>query len=682
MRDLLAADKPFSVLAWDGEKQVRAGASAPFKKPGKHHCYRLTMADGQWIEVADYHRILTDCGWTSVASLLPLFSLSLPRSIEECGRLVRGEDAAGWSEIPLDYRDGCSLDYRQCGEQPLSGSDTGQSCFPSQADALRHSLPLWRVGAHQPEHTNTGLIDICHPSSLDVHLGRAARSSGCLDPNAYTHVQLRSGSRQAFRQPSAELTFQPQSLIGFEASEHLKRQLSPLPVTPIAGNHIVSCEYISSLDVYDFEVFGWHNYTAGGLVHHNTFSGAAEMAAHLTGNYPGWWEGRTWDRAVRAWAGGKDSTSVRDSVARLLVGPSTARGTGMIPKAMIVDISPARGVPDGVDTVAVRHASGEVSELTFKSYDQGRERWQAASLDVVWLDEEPDEEIYTEALSRTNATGGMVYITFTPLLGMSNVVRRFLLEPSADRSDTNMTIHDAEHISAEQRQKIIDSYPAHEREARTMGVPILGSGRIFPVSESLIAIDAFPIPDHWPQIGGLDFGWDHPTAAVKIAWDRDANAVYVTHAYRRSEAVPAIHAAALKAWGAELPWAWPHDGLQHDKGSGEQLAQLYRQNGLKLMLERSQYEGERGNGVEAGLMDMLERMETARWFVFRHLNDWWEEFRLYHRKDGRVVKEHDDLMAASRYALMSLRFAKTIGKKPATPAKPKTFAPSSTGWMR
>jgi hypothetical protein len=68
--------------------------------------------------------------------------------------------------------------------------------------------------------------------------------------------------------------------------------------------------------------------------------------------------------------------------------------------------------------------------------------------------------------------------------------------------------------------------------------------------------------------------------------------------------------------------------------------------------------------------------------VFRHLHDWWEEFRLYHRKDGRVVKEHDDLMAASRYALMSLRFAKTIGKKPATPAKPKTFAPSSTGWMR
>ena len=63
--------------------------------------------------------------------------------------------------------------------------------------------------------------------------------------------------------------------------------------------------------------------------------------------------------------------------------------------------------------------------------------------------------------------------------------------------------------------------------------------------------------------------------------------------------------------------------------------------------------------VEAGLMDMLDRMNTGRFKVFKHLNDWWEEFRLYHRKDGKVVKEGDDLLAASRYAIMMLRFART-----------------------
>ena len=112
-----------------------------------------------------------------------------------------------------------------------------------------------------------------------------------------------------------------------------------------------------------------------------------------------------------------------------------------------------------------------------------------------------------------------------------------------------------------------------------------------------------------------------------------------------------------------MPWAWPHDGLQHDKTSGDQLAAQYRQNGLRLLKDRAQYDGDRGSGVEAGLMDMLERMETARWFVFRHLSDWWEEFRLYHRKDGQVVKEHDDLMAASRYGLMSLRFARVAAPR-------------------
>jgi hypothetical protein len=75
------------------------------------------------------------------------------------------------------------------------------------------------------------------------------------------------------------------------------------------------------------------------------------------------------------------------------------------------------------------------------------------------------------------------------------------------------------------------SYPPHEREARLNGVPALGSGRIFPVSEESIAIDAVAIARHWPQIGGLDFGWDHPTAAAKLAWDRDSDVVYVTATY-------------------------------------------------------------------------------------------------------------------------------------------------------
>lgn len=400
-----------------------------------------------------------------------------------------------------------------------------------------------------------------------------------------------------------------------------------------------------------------------------TFSGAAEVAYHLTGRYPDWWEGRRWDRPVRVWAGSKTGEVTRDGVQRLLVGePKDEQqwGTGFIPGDDLLDHARRQGIADALDSVVVKHVSGGNSTLGFKSYDQGREKWQGETLDLVWFDEEPPEDIYSEGLTRTNATGGGSFMTFTPLLGMSGVVRRFLMEHSPDRLDVNMTIEEAEHISAERRAQIIASYPEHEREARANGTPILGSGRIFPVAEDVIACDPIAIPPHWPQIGGMDFGYDHPFAATCIAWDRDSDTIYVTKAYRKRESTPVIHAAALKPWGVNasrgsdqwLPWAWPHDGLQHDKGSGEQLMRQYEAQGLNMLDERATFE-DGGNGVEAGIMDMLDRMQTGRFKVFRHLNEWFEEFRLYHRKDGKIVKEMDDLISSTRYALMMLRHAET-----------------------
>jgi hypothetical protein len=226
---------------------------------------------------------------------------------------------------------------------------------------------------------------------------------------------------------------------------------------------------------------------------------------------------------------------------------------------------------------------------------------------------------------------------------------------------TLMTIHDAEHYTPEQREEIIAGYPEHEREARAYGIPILGSGRVFAVAESEIKTDPVPIPSHWARINGLDFGWDHPFGAVSLAWDRDADIIYVVATYRNRESTPLIHSGAVKPWGAWIPCAWPHDGLQHDKGSGQQLAAQYKEHGLNMLDEHATHP-EGGYGVEAGIMEMLERMQTGRFKVFSNLNDWWEEFRLYHRKDGIIVKLRDDLMSATRIGVMMLREAKTKPK--------------------
>src|SRR3569623_2089680 len=170
------------------------------------------------------------------------------------------------------------------------------------------------------------------------------------------------------------------------------------------------------------------------------------------------------------------------------------------------------------------------------------------------------------------------------------------------RHVTRMTIDAAEHYTPAQRAAIIASYPSHERKARAQGIPVLGSGRVFPIDEDELKIEAFVVPSHWPMIGGLDFGWDHPTGAVKLAWDRDADCLYVVASYGRREQTPIIHAAALKPWGADMPWAWPHDGLQHDKGSGEQLAAQYEAQGLKMLPERATFD-DGTTGVEAGIAE-------------------------------------------------------------------------------
>lgn len=160
-----------------------------------------------------------------------------------------------------------------------------------------------------------------------------------------------------------------------------------------------------------------------------TECGAFEMAAHLTGRYPSWWVGKRFNQPVRAWAAGVTGESTRDVVQAKLIGPPQAEeqwGTGTIPRDCLGEITAGRGVGNAIDLVAIKHASGGWSQLGFKSYEKGREKWQGTALEVLWCDEEAPIDIYTEGLTRTNETGGIVYLTCTPLLGMTEVIGRFL----------------------------------------------------------------------------------------------------------------------------------------------------------------------------------------------------------------------------------------------------------------
>lgn len=399
-----------------------------------------------------------------------------------------------------------------------------------------------------------------------------------------------------------------------------------------------------------------------------TEAGAVEVAYHLTGEYPDDWLGHRFTHPIRAWAGGESSILVRDVQQKKLCGPPGVDadfGSGYIPRDRFVDKpSLARGVTDAYDTIQVEHRTNGVvdgtSTLTFKSYEQGRQKWQGEPVDLIWMDEEPDEEIYNEAITRTNATGGIILVTFTPLKGMSTVVMRFLQEASDDRVTITMTIDDVGHISPEQKAKIIASYPAHERDARTRGIPMLGSGRIFPIAQDAITEPTLEyVPTHWTKLWSIDFGIDHPFAAVLQAWDKDADIIHILHAFKVRNQTPIQHAAAMKPIGGGVPVAWPHDGNTRDAGDLKPLADQYKAAGLKMLPTHATFP-DGSISTEAGIMEMQERFETGRIKVAAHLTEFLQEFGLYHRKNGLIVKLNDDIMSATRIGVMARRFGRTV----------------------
>lgn len=408
-------------------------------------------------------------------------------------------------------------------------------------------------------------------------------------------------------------------------------------------------------------------------------AGGYEMALHLTGDYPAWWNGRRFDKPIKARASGDTSKTVRDILQEKMMGPITDIGTGLIPKDSIVSTTAKQGVSNAFDSVFVKHKSGGVSKLQFKSYDQGRESFQGEEIDVDWMDEEPPVDIYVECLLRTMTNNGLVMLTFTPLRGMSETVMAFLpggkIQEKSEGSKfvVTATWDDVPHLSAQVKEELWNSIPPFQRDARSKGVPQLGAGAIYPVPESDFLVDDFPIPDHWPRVYGMDVGWNK-TAAIWGAWNRDTDTLYLFSEHYRGQAEPSLHAESIKSRGLWIPGVIDPASRGRSQKDGLQLLQTYKDLGLDVEVAF--------NGVESGIYEVWQRLSTGRLKVFKSMSNWLYEFRLYRRDEkGRIVKENDHAMDASRYLIMSgLERAKV---KPVDKKKQTQFysGGNSNGWM-
>lgn len=395
-----------------------------------------------------------------------------------------------------------------------------------------------------------------------------------------------------------------------------------------------------------------------------TYSAAFEVACHATGMYPDWWEGARFDYAPKIWCLGVTGEQMRDVIQKELFGDLLAgeMSGAMIPKHVVQGVTPTVGVPRLAKDVRITHPKGQ-SVVSFKSYSQGQHVLMGSTVDFAWVDEEPqDITIYPQLLTRTATgnknKGGYVLMTFTPENGMTELVTQFMEDIKPGQWLGNVTWDDAPHLDNDTKAQLLDAMPEYQREMRSKGIPVLGEGMVFPISEDAIRIDPFAIPAHWTRLAAMDFGIDHPTAAIWAAYDSESDVIYITDEYAVSGEVPAIHAAAIKA-RLEIPVVYPADGDQTEKGSGKTLAEMYRSHGLDLIGPFTNPDGTRF--VEPGLMIMLERMRTGRLKIFGTCGQWFSEFRRYHRKNGKIVKQFDDVIDASRYCVLSIE---RFGEKP------------------
>lgn len=399
-----------------------------------------------------------------------------------------------------------------------------------------------------------------------------------------------------------------------------------------------------------------------------TYCAGMEVAMHLTGEYPDWWDGRRFDEPTRFWVAGETGAATKKNPQRILFGDPFPEmlGTGTIPKDRIIGKpSMGHGVADSIDTAIIKHVTGGLSTVQMMSYEMGRSKWQGDTLHGIWNDEEPPMDVYSEGLTRLSVLRGIDMNTFTPMQGMTEVVDRFMKQQNEDRVYVNMTLEDAEHFTPEQKATMIAGWPEYEQEARSKGAPMLGSGRIFKMLESGFTVTPFHIPATWWLWWGIDPGVGHPFGAVLMAWNKDTDVMYVVHVVKMKGALPLAHAEAMKpvlnGYGAKAPVAWPQDTYQRKEFDGKlvPLAAIYKKHGLNMYRKHATFE-DGSNSTEAGIIQMNERLQSNRLKVFAPCVEWFEEYRLYHRKDGEIVKQNDDLMSATRVAIMAKRIGKAV----------------------
>lgn len=442
-----------------------------------------------------------------------------------------------------------------------------------------------------------------------------------------------------------------------------------------------------------------------------TEDAACECTYHLTGIYPPWWEGRRFDTPVDIWTAGDTATTTRDIQQLSLYGqlPASPK-TGFIPAHLIKHVSPKHSVPNAVEMITVKHITGGDSTIQFKSYDQRREAFQGTAKHIVWLDEEPPEDIYTECLMRTLTVEGLLMLTFTPVEGLTPFVQSWLetgamFDMSEDGASTKLAVAESMVFTPPSDLEEDVDHDAIKRANIGKKASIVLAGEKASV-ESVGA--AIPVEARQRLITMIS--WDEVPHLSDAAKQQMITSIPAYQRAARTRGIPNLGSGVIypinedeikvkpfripshwkRGYGMDVGWNWTvavhgaHDPetdimylyYEHYRSHAEPPVHAM---GIKAMGEwipgmidpaangRSQVDGKQliqlyidlglkldlaPNAVEAGVGDVWTRLTSSRLRVFSSMRHWFTEYRMYRRDPkGRVVKKNDHLMDATRYLI-------------------------------
>ena len=322
--------------------------------------------------------------------------------------------------------------------------------------------------------------------------------------------------------------------------------------------------------------------------------------------------------------------------------------------------SPENGV---IDFIRVRNSFGGISVIGFKSCDQGREKFQGASLDFVWFDEEPPKEIYEECRMRVVDRRGELFGTMTPLKGLTFVYEEIFLNRHNDPEVWYefMEWGDNPYLPAEEIELLESCMDEGQLESRRYGKFAASAGLVYPeFDERVHVIEPFPVPKEWQDNISIDPGLNNPLAALWFAVDYDDN-VYVVYEHFAAGKDIDYHAAAIGAACASLGWHTDPKGRicalidsaakQHTLSGVKSVCELFYERDI---LVNADVDKDLFSGIARVKSYLNEKNGLPSLYIFSSCVNLIRELKSYFWGSGDVPKKTDDhALDALRYYLMS-----------------------------